>query len=101
MAADKNCIPINMHESRFSKITELIISNNISRLATNNVLSQTSLSKGFSKRGTAKLLDFLLLRLSLQIPVLQRLDREEACRFTLESTYKVLGRKITLFVCPY
>ena len=30
MTADKNCIPINTNESRFSKITELIKSINIS-----------------------------------------------------------------------
>ena len=30
VAADKNCIPINTHESRFSKSTERIKSKNIS-----------------------------------------------------------------------
>ena len=30
VTADKNCIPINTNESRFSKITELIKSKNIS-----------------------------------------------------------------------
>ena len=40
MTADKNCIPINTNESRFSKITELIKSKNISfrRIDLENVL---------------------------------------------------------------
>ena len=46
-------IPINTHESRFSKSTE-------------RIKSKTSLSKCFSKRRTAKLLVSRLLGLSLQ-----------------------------------
>ena len=56
VTADKNCIPIKTNESRFSKITELIKSKNIS-------------FERFSKCRTAKILVFRLLGFSLrQIP---------------------------------
>ena len=55
VTADKNCIPINTHESRFSKSIEQIKSKTL-----------TSLLKGFSKHWTAKILVSRFLGLSLQ-----------------------------------
>ena len=54
MTPDKNCIPINTLESRFSKSYEQIKS------------KKTTLSKGFSQCRTAKILASRLLGLSLQ-----------------------------------